>query len=89
MQFWRLDPNNPEHRQAAVLWMEYLEEHRYYSQTVFLPYTIRGQRGILCKTHWHCNVVSIRVKFPTESPQKISHTLVRIAHDFIRDSVEW
>ena len=47
MQQWRMDPAVPEQRRLAQEWMEYVDHNRYYTTAFFMPYSIRGVRGIL------------------------------------------
>ena len=47
MQSWHMDVNHPEERRLAREWVEYVDANRYYTQAVFLPYTVDNVRGTL------------------------------------------
>ena len=47
MQQWGMDPRDPEAFALARQWMEYVDNNRYYTEAVFMPYSVNRVRGIL------------------------------------------
>ena len=46
MPRWGMDPSDPEARRLAREWLAYVDDNRYYTQALFMPYSVDGVRGI-------------------------------------------
>ena len=47
MPRWYMDPGDPEAFRLAREWLAYADDNRYYTQAIFMPYSVAGVRGIL------------------------------------------